>query len=320
MTDAPHTHAVADALGVDAGRLRSFLREHPDPEAEHLLAWADVDADEELADALERAIADVTAERERDASSPVFDIIRKTTDGGDARPLSKVVGAAADLEPGAVVVDREDPPRERDEAIVVNTPPVPADEWEVLGDQTVAEYDGNEPYPVDDPVACVVYREAFDRTDRDPDDVDGPIPLRDLDVNYYTFPVSRLRVVEDREGTAWRAHGDAAEDGGGGGEPSGDAEEDPAPRSREAQDTLADAPADLAAIARALRERNVDDVTVDQDAGLVRVEKLGLAYTIKRDGTVLDGGAFADALEAVATGALDDTEDEDEDEDEEVVA
>lgn len=214
----------------------------------------------------------------------------------------------ADLEAGDVVVDREDDPRDRDEAIVVNTPPVRADQWEV-GNKTVAEYGGNEDYPDDDPVVCVVYRPAFADTDPAPDSVDEPIPLRDLEVKHYTFPEARLRAVERSEEDAQDAESDG--EAGDGGDTPDDTDEGLADGQRGARDTIADASDDLAAIAAAVRERNVDDVTVAQDAGVVRVEKLGLAYTIQRDGTVLDSGAFADALEDVAERAVADEADED---------
>lgn len=187
----------------------------------------------------------------------------------------------ADLDPGAVVVDRDADAAERDEAVVVNTPPVRADEWGV-GDQTVAEYPGNEPYEDGAPVACVVYREALDR---DPADVDDPLPLADLDAPYYTFPASRLRVVKSRE------RGEDNED-------------------VDATEAAADAPEELDAIAAAVRERNVDDVTIDTVAEVVRVEKLSLTYSVTRDGTVADSGAYADALEDVAQAALDEADEE----------
>jgi hypothetical protein len=216
----------------------------------------------------------------------------------------------AALDPGAVVVDREAAPADRNEAVVVNTPPVPADEWEI-DDQTVASYSGNEAYPDDDPVACVVYREAFEGTEYDPADIDHPIPLAELDVRIYTFPASRLRVVTDRAGSADGDDGGDSDDAARNkGETLGDTGEGRARTRRDRRDTQASIPEDLAAIAAAVRERNVDGVTVDEDAGVVRVEKLATAYTIKRDGSVLDSGAFADALEDVAEDALGDGGDE----------
>jgi hypothetical protein len=197
---------------------------------------------------------------------------------------------AADLDPGDVVVDRDADAAERDEAVVVNTPPVRADEWEV-GAETVAEYPGNGTYPDDDPVAVVMYREAFDGLALDPADVDGPLSLAELDAPHYAFPASRLRAVADRA------------------TPEDDTPEDDTPEDDSARDegaTPAAVPEDLATIADTLRERNVDDVTVDTDAGAVRVEKLGVTHTVTRDGTVTDSGAFADALEDLAQAALDD--------------
>lgn len=216
---------------------------------------------------------------------------------------------AADLDPGARVVDRDADPVDRDEAVVVNTPPLSADEWDVDG-RTVAEYPGNEDYPASDPVACIVYTTDTDDTDRDLEDLDAPVPLAELDAPYYTFPSSRLRVVEGRESPE---DVDATEDDdrGEGGTPD-DTEEDRGAGPRHPRDTPADTSDDLAAIAAAVRERNVDGVTIDAPGGVVRVEKLGLMYTITRDGTVLDSGAFADALEDVAQAALDEGDEEEE--------
>jgi hypothetical protein len=217
---------------------------------------------------------------------------------------------AADLDAGTVVVDREADRRDRDEAVVVNTPPVAAVAWEI-GDETVAEYPGNEAYPADDPVAVVVYREAFDRRGRDPDSVDDQLPLADLELPHYAFPASRLRVVERRREDEEDHDADANEDAPADeGETPGDAEGGPGPGPRHGRDTLADAPEDLAAIAAAVRERNVDDVTVDRDEEVVRVEKLGFTLTVMRDGSVTDSGAFADALSDVAQAALEELDDE----------
>lgn len=195
---------------------------------------------------------------------------------------------AADLDPGQAVVDRE--ADEADEAVVVNTPPVRADEWD-LGGETVAEYAGNEAYPDDDPVVAVVFCEAFDGADLDPTDVDGQLPLGELALPYYSYPESRLRCVvarEEPESPASSAESDARGE-----------------RVTVAGDTPRDAlPDDLDAIAAAVAEREVDGVEVDPEAGVVRVQKLDLTYTVTRDGRVLDSGAFARALEDVAEGAV----------------
>jgi len=62
--------------------------------------------------------------------------------------------------PGDIVQDREQ--HSPDDAVVVNTPPVPVADWDLEGrDMTVA--DDNPEYPADDRVVIVVYREALDQ-------------------------------------------------------------------------------------------------------------------------------------------------------------
>jgi hypothetical protein len=96
-----------------------------------------------------------------------------------------------DFSPGDVVLDRDDD--EADPALVVNcVPGATADEWDVPGDQTVAE--ANPDYPEDASVIAVVFEEKFD------DDAlewnrEEPIALTELNdspMKQYSFPAPRL--------------------------------------------------------------------------------------------------------------------------------
>jgi len=95
---------------------------------------------------------------------------------------------------GDVVLDREG--NDPDEAVVVNTPATPAEEWEVRYDErTVA--DDNPDYPADDPVVIVVYRDTLVEDQPHYCGV-KPIPISTLNedgVQWYAFPESRLEYV-----------------------------------------------------------------------------------------------------------------------------
>jgi hypothetical protein len=106
----------------------------------------------------------------------------------------------SDFAPGDVVLDRDDD--EADPALVVNCiPGATADEWDVPGDQTVAE--ANPDYPADASVIAVVFEAKFD------DDAlewnrEEPIAfteLNDSPMKCYAFPAPRL--VRDEQ----RSHG-----------------------------------------------------------------------------------------------------------------
>jgi hypothetical protein len=65
----------------------------------------------------------------------------------------------SDFSPGDVVLDRDDD--NANPALIVNCiPGASADEWDVPGDQTVAE--ANPDYPEDASVVAVVFEEDFD--------------------------------------------------------------------------------------------------------------------------------------------------------------
>ena len=102
------------------------------------------------------------------------------------------------LEAGAVVHDRDD--KDPNDAVVVNTPPVTAAEWDVRPRGTTLAED-NPTYPEDAAVVIVVFRETlneyFDR-----EDVNAPagtlesaMPISHLaeeQIRFYAFPAPRL--------------------------------------------------------------------------------------------------------------------------------
>jgi hypothetical protein len=106
-----------------------------------------------------------------------------------------------DFSPGDVVLDRDDD--NPDPALVVNcVPGATADEWNVPGEQTLAE--ANPEYPEDASVIVVVFEEKFD------DDAlewnrEEPIALTaltDSPMRHYSFPAPRL--VRDGQRSAER--------------------------------------------------------------------------------------------------------------------
>jgi ParB family chromosome partitioning protein len=100
---------------------------------------------------------------------------------------------STELHFGDLVVDRElDDP---DTAVIVNTPKVPANGWEVYGDNTVA--DDNPEYPETDPIVIVVYRDTLQdaRPDYEGRDLIRITELNEASIQWYAFPESRLQCV-----------------------------------------------------------------------------------------------------------------------------
>jgi hypothetical protein len=194
----------------------------------------------------------------------------------------------ADLPAGALVVDGDEDPEDQNPAVVVNTPPIPAAEWDVDDDTTVAEYPGNEPYDDGAPVVLVVYRDELAEW-RPGFDGGKQIPAADLargPCYGYAFPAPRLEAVghlDDEDSTDEHEAGD---------EDSTD--------EHETGDT--DAP--LVSIADALRERRVDAVRVADGADVVEVKKLGVTYHVEADGSVREGDRVAEKLEDIARDVL----------------
>jgi hypothetical protein len=101
-----------------------------------------------------------------------------------------------DFSPGDVVIDRDD--ETPNPAVVVNcVPGATADEWNVPGEQTLAE--ANPDYPADASVVVVVFEDDFDY-DALAWNRDEPIALTEVNdspMKYYSFPAPRL--VQDAE-------------------------------------------------------------------------------------------------------------------------
>lgn len=179
----------------------------------------------------------------------------------------------AELRPGDLVHDREhdvDP----DEGVVVNTPPVPANEWDLpeIPPETVAE--DNPEYDPEAPVVVVVFREEL--ADARPDFAgDEQLPLAELDAPYYSFPRDRLEHVGHLE------------------HPAG-----------------AQATPDELDVLEPLRDRLEGGATVEidptTDPTTLRVEKeqLGESYRVTPDGTVHGDGALAGRLRDVVEDVL----------------
>ena len=169
---------------------------------------------------------------------------------------------------GDLVVDSDDD--DPSPAIVVNTPPVTAGNWDI-GRRTVATYPGNEQYSSAAAVVLVVYRDDLEQW-RPEYDGGEAIPAAELaraPVPFYAFPAPRLEPAEDSDDSE-------------GGDP-------------------------LERIAAELRERRVDSVEVDRRRDIVRVEKLGIGYEIAQDGTVNRNDGLAEEIEEIAREAVEAT-------------
>jgi hypothetical protein len=102
-----------------------------------------------------------------------------------------------DFSPGDVVLDRDD--NNANPALVVNCiPGASADEWDVPGDQTVAE--ANPDYPADASVIAVVFEEDFDdeALEWNREEPIAFMELNDSPMKYYSFPAPRLVRDEER--------------------------------------------------------------------------------------------------------------------------
>lgn len=207
-------------------------------------------------------------------------------DSGDENEDTTV--EPADFAPGALVVDREDD--DPTVAVVLNTPPVPADEWTVprLG-RTVAE--DNPDYSTESPVVVVAFRDHLEEQVPEWDDHEGYWPITELNeqqVRYYAFPAARLEHVAAGEGSEAEVvesgasendeDSESSEDGGG-------AEPEPEPEPEPA--------VDLDGLTQRLEDAGC--AVTRRDRGL-RVSKLGEMYLIKPSGQVEGDGALRDRL------------------------
>lgn len=181
-------------------------------------------------------------------------------DGGDESPIV-----------GDVVVDLEDAPSDRDEAVVVALPGVAASEWTAYvrreDDEEVTVADDNPDYDADANVVVVAFRGDLDQAVPEYAGERELSPARD-DLKTYAFPPRRLEVIGSVR------------------EPS--------------EDNLDE---DLEALKERLEE--TADVDVSEDGGdpVLVVEKLGAEHTIKPDGSI-EGGPLCDRLGDVAAEYL----------------
>jgi len=187
-----------------------------------------------------------------------------------------------------VVRDREDD--SADDAVVVNTPPVPADEWVVHAPDGAVTVAGENPgYDPDAEVVVVVFRDELGEARPGFTETTDALRLAEADdVDTYAFPPGRLR----RVATICPDSGNEASPDNGQSPKHGPAENTP---------TLRD---DLDAIAAAVEELNVDGVAVDTFREAVVVEKLGVEYEIAADGAVDNDDRLAEELEAAVEGVV----------------
>ena len=117
---------------------------------------------------------------------------------------------ASDYSPGDIVVDRED--SDPNLAVVVNRPPVPAEEWNVpVGDEdeeiTVA--DENPEYDPEANVIVVAFHHDLVESHPDWSKSEGSLRLTEAKCSTYTFPPGRLRKlppeeIDDIESDRWK--------------------------------------------------------------------------------------------------------------------
>jgi hypothetical protein len=176
------------------------------------------------------------------------------------------------------VVDRVDD--DPDTAIVVALPDVPAAQWDVTDEHTVATYPGNEEYPADAPIAVVVFQDTL--AEAYPEyDGGHPIPpgeLADRGIFLYTFPVPRLRPAPDGDD----APNEAANTG--------------ARPTDIASSAALDLDSELLTLAATLAERDLP-VEYDTTEELIRVEQPDETYRIHPDGSVVGDGPLRTQLE-----------------------
>jgi hypothetical protein len=196
-------------------------------------------------------------------------------------PDDETVQDPKTLQPGMLVVDREQAPDERDPAVVMANPPVEATDWEVTNlECTLAE--DNPDYPEDARTILVIYRDRFEGDDEYtvevPDEIRSklanrePLPVGDIAAlaKFYAFPAPRLEPTGE--------HWPSVED-----DKPADVE-DPRPAG------------DLDQLEAVVREAGFSGVQQIDDG--VEVTKLGETYRIERSGKIVEGGAFADKLQA----------------------
>jgi hypothetical protein len=226
-------------------------------------------------------------------------------------PDEETTQASTALQPGMVVVDRDQTPDERDPAVVMCDPPIEATDWDIRErNMTLAE--DNPDYPADARPIIVIYRNRFEGDDEYtvdvPDEVRSklanhqPVPVTDVaDVaKFYVFPAPRLKPTgeywpsskdeqaTDIEEKAGNTHVDS-----GATDPNLE-DESETPAEPEGDDQPA---GDLDQLASIVQQAGFSGVQQVNDG--VETTKLGETYRVDRSGEVIEGGAFADKLASV---------------------
>lgn len=183
---------------------------------------------------------------------------------------------------GDLVVDQEDD--DPDLAAVVNSPPVPLDEWRVYysGDEEVTVADENPGYDATTTVSAVVFLDDLARLFPEWRPSDGPLPIADLGERYYAFPPGRLDVVGRHPEDVDDEHAEAFAD-----QSDQSVEED----TDQSDPTPEDLPADLAALRDRLANRSPVGIERGPDGPVLVFEKLGDEYRIAPTGEVEGDGA-----------------------------
>lgn len=185
---------------------------------------------------------------------------------------------------GQRVVDRDDD--DPNTALVVNTPPIPANDWEVYGGPTTVA-DDNPDYPEDAPIVIVVFEEDLPTdTDWDYTTYVPIVDLTDLDTTIYTFPAPRLTPFDSDTDTA-REQATATSPIDDGTHPTddGDTTADTTPAAETAASTRDPA---LTALEDQLAQYNLD-ITPADDGQALLIDKLGITYRVSPDGVEGDG-------------------------------
>jgi hypothetical protein len=106
----------------------------------------------------------------------------------------------SDYSPGDIVVDQED--SDPNLAVVVNRPPVPAEEWEVpVGDEDeeVTVADENPEYDPEAEVIIIAYHDELVESHPDWSKSEGSLRLTEAECTTYAFPPGRLRQLAPDE-------------------------------------------------------------------------------------------------------------------------
>lgn len=228
---------------------------------------------------------------------------------------------------GDIVHDRD--VKRPNDAIVVNIPGVPANEWDVPPiRKTVAE--DNPDYPEDAETVVLVYKGRLRRSEIDWDPTDNagePLSLtriNDSDISPYSFPAPRLTLIEkadlddDDEETADETSPDsdttdmtestATDNADSDSETPADETDEPADASDETDESppQSDAPPEpspaLVDLKRHLEDHGLTVELADDNETLI-VSKLGQDYRIHADGEVVGDGAFRSRLATTVANA-----------------